>query len=389
MSSCLECCCQKYKRGTFAMHNEWYWILFSLQVGNTVCGLKDPAKDSSMEREKEKGVKTRNSRESQLSSTEREADRRSPTSSMEGSLQTAKTSSSNYTKSMESVMESGNQIMSMERSRRSPLSSNLKHKLKTTSSPTSPQSASRTTTTTGFKGSPLRGQDFNSCNSNPSGPARKRRKSDEESTKSLDQKGMDQIDDYKGLKEFDINSMPSARLLSDQEKRLCTSLRLTPSQYISIKGLMIKVCFFFSSCKLQWRTFALSLFTQTLETCFNHLPSCLLFIPPMKQESSQGKKQKTGLENIDGRIRRRLGNFFSRNGWIKNDKIWSKACLSHVLGTSCTCVLGILLRLLLSSVAGLLPKLGRCSWESLSMKKKNSQWFSYFPFDRVVMIAMT
>lgn len=200
-----------------------------------------------MEREREKGVKTRNSREShQLSSMEREADRRSPTSSMEGSLQTAKNSSNNYTKSMENVMESGNQVTSMERSRRSPLSSNLKHKSKMTSSPTSPQSASRTTTTTGFRGSPLLGQDFNSCNSNPSGPARKRRKSDEESTKSMDQKGMDQIDDYKGLKEFDINSMPSARLLSDQEKRLCTSLRLTPSQYISIKGLMIKVCFFLS-----------------------------------------------------------------------------------------------------------------------------------------------
>lgn len=45
----------------------------------------------------------------------------------------------------------------------------------------------------------------------------------------------------KCLKEFDINSMPSARLLSDQEKRICTTLRLTPSQYIAIKGLMIKV----------------------------------------------------------------------------------------------------------------------------------------------------
>lgn len=45
-----------------------------------------------------------------------------------------------------------------------------------------------------------------------------------------------------GLKEFDVNSMPSARLLSEQEKHLCSTLRLTPSQYISIKGLMIRVC---------------------------------------------------------------------------------------------------------------------------------------------------
>lgn len=54
---------------------------------------------------------------------------------------------------------------------------------------------------------------------------------------------MESADDSR-LKEFDVNSMPSARLLSEQEKRLCSYLRLTPSQYISIKGLMIKVSTF-------------------------------------------------------------------------------------------------------------------------------------------------
>lgn len=51
---------------------------------------------------------------------------------------------------------------------------------------------------------------------------------------------------------FDISSMPAARLLSPGEKKLCISLRMTPSQYISIKGLMIKVR---SAC-LVWLSYA-------------------------------------------------------------------------------------------------------------------------------------
>ena len=35
------------------------------------------------------------------------------------------------------------------------------------------------------------------------------------------------------------------------------------------------------------------------------------------QGKSLPKKQKSGLENLDGRIKRRLQGFFTRSGWIK------------------------------------------------------------------------
>lgn len=90
--------------------------------------------------------------------------------------------------------------------------------------------------------------------------------------------------------------MPSARLLSEKEKRICTSLRLTPSQYIAIKGLMIKV----------------SHPSQCLNQFVLTLSSLLL------QEKSLPKKQKSGLENLDDRVRKRLHRFFLLNGWISN-----------------------------------------------------------------------
>lgn len=49
------------------------------------------------------------------------------------------------------------------------------------------------------------------------------------------------IDNNQAKDEFDISSMPASRLLNPKEKKLCTQLRLKPSQYISIKTLMLKV----------------------------------------------------------------------------------------------------------------------------------------------------
>lgn len=40
---------------------------------------------------------------------------------------------------------------------------------------------------------------------------------------------------------FNIDSMPAARLLSKSEKKMCENLRLTPSYYINVKGMIIKV----------------------------------------------------------------------------------------------------------------------------------------------------
>lgn len=40
---------------------------------------------------------------------------------------------------------------------------------------------------------------------------------------------------------FNIDSMPGARLLSKSEKKMCENLRLTPSFYINVKGMIIKV----------------------------------------------------------------------------------------------------------------------------------------------------
>ena len=85
------------------------------------------------------------------------------------------------------------------------------------------------------QGSPSTQLAFNSCRSDLASPLLPVVKGDTESAAEVSSL------QAKCLKEFDINSMPSARLLSEKEKRICTSLRLTPSQYIAIKGLMIKV----------------------------------------------------------------------------------------------------------------------------------------------------
>lgn len=54
-------------------------------------------------------------------------------------------------------------------------------------------------------------------------------------------------DDHRRNVVFDINSMPSSRLLSEREKKLCASMKLRPSHYISIKGLILKVTDSFNS----------------------------------------------------------------------------------------------------------------------------------------------
>jgi hypothetical protein len=102
--------------------------------------------------------------------------------------------------------------------------------------------------------------------------SRKRRKSEEEPEL--------QVMETK-LNEFDVNSFPSARLLSQQEKRLCSNLRLTPSHYISIKGLMMKVCE--------------GLFYQRLLSGYLNiiLHSCHLFIPPTGVFSTKETKDWT------------------------------------------------------------------------------------------------
>lgn len=43
---------------------------------------------------------------------------------------------------------------------------------------------------------------------------------------------------------FDVYSMPSTRLLSDQEKKFCNTIKLRPSQYLNLKTLILKVCCF-------------------------------------------------------------------------------------------------------------------------------------------------
>jgi len=135
---------------------------------------------------------------------------------------------------------------------------------------TSPSYKTRTASATVTRGSPPAVRDCNSSSSAPTAVVVTKSLKGDAITTSLG----DSHSKSRGLKEFDVNSMPSARLLSDQEKRLCSTLRLTPSQYISIKGLMIR-------------------------------------------EKSLPKKQRTGLENLDGRVKRRLRQYFSRNGWIR------------------------------------------------------------------------
>jgi len=139
---------------------------------------------------------------------------------------------------------------------------------------TSPSYKTRTASATATRGSPPAVRDSNSSNLAPTavGVTKSLKGDVIITTTSLGDNTVKT--QSRGLKEFDVNSMPSARLLSDQEKHLCSTLRLTPSQYISIKGLMIR-------------------------------------------EKSLPKKQRTGLENLDGRVKRRLRQYFSRNGWIR------------------------------------------------------------------------
>ncbi|CAG2158354.1 unnamed protein product [Oppiella nova] len=40
--------------------------------------------------------------------------------------------------------------------------------------------------------------------------------------------------------EFDVSSLPGCRLLSDREKKLCSTVKLRPSQYITLKTLILK-----------------------------------------------------------------------------------------------------------------------------------------------------
>ena len=42
---------------------------------------------------------------------------------------------------------------------------------------------------------------------------------------------------------FDVYSMPSTRLLSEQEKSFCNKTKLRPSQYLNLKTLILKVAF--------------------------------------------------------------------------------------------------------------------------------------------------
>ena len=43
------------------------------------------------------------------------------------------------------------------------------------------------------------------------------------------------------MKGFDINSLPGCRLLSEREKKLCASIKLRPTQYVTLKTLILKV----------------------------------------------------------------------------------------------------------------------------------------------------
>ena len=72
-------------------------------------------------------------------------------------------------------------------------------------------------------------------------PCRETSSSWDHSERRADDESTDNIGPLRRLDFLDISSMPAARLLSPGEKKLCSSIRLTPSQYISLKGLMIKV----------------------------------------------------------------------------------------------------------------------------------------------------
>lgn len=215
-------------------------ILFSLQAGNsTVSDLKDQT-ESSLERN-EKTAKKANLKEvvtlaSPIDSKSLEKVSRKRKLSPTEDYPMTKSSNTSNTRSTSTppTMGSSTETSSARKQRKTASTPSSLLSVKERSDMTSPQSCKAM-----GKASPLRGQDFNSCNLNPS---RKRRRSEDDAKLTMES-SMESADDSR-LKEFDVNSMPSARLLSEQEKRLCSYLRLTPSQYISIKGLMIKVSTF-------------------------------------------------------------------------------------------------------------------------------------------------
>jgi len=77
--------------------------------------------------------------------------------------------------------------------------------------------------------------------------------------------------------DFDITSLPGCRLLSNQEKKLCASARLRPTQYVTFKTLILK---------------------------------------DYAQKRKGSTPVKSTLENIDRSLRRRIVNFMIRSGWI-------------------------------------------------------------------------
>ncbi|RWS27621.1 transcriptional adapter 2-beta-like protein [Leptotrombidium deliense] len=84
----------------------------------------------------------------------------------------------------------------------------------------------------------------------------------------------------------DPSYFPS-RLLSEREKKLCTSLKLKPSQYITLKTLILKS--FIDLCPLQ--------------DCYDKRRKGLAF--------------KSSVENIDKLLRRKVQSFMAKSGWIR------------------------------------------------------------------------
>ncbi|KAG9510279.1 Transcriptional adapter 2-beta, partial [Fragariocoptes setiger] len=73
-------------------------------------------------------------------------------------------------------------------------------------------------------------------------------------------------------------SLPSWRILSESEKKLCKSMNLKPSQYISLKALILK----------------------------EH-----------GQKKKKGSPQKYSVENVDKAMKKKIVDFLARNNWIK------------------------------------------------------------------------
>jgi len=76
---------------------------------------------------------------------------------------------------------------------------------------------------------------------------------------------------------FDIESLPCCRLLSIKEKKLCSLLRLRPTHYVTLKTLILK----------------------------DH-----------GVQKPKRVQAKTGLENTDKSMRRKIVNFMIKSGWI-------------------------------------------------------------------------